>query len=46
MPLFLSGTSEIIPTRNFNMTYILFDCLFLVFIVTLLISDILPPLKN
>lgn len=36
MNLFLD-ISNIIPTRNFNMTYILLDCLFLVFLVTLLI---------
>lgn len=33
----LSDIEKIIPTRNFNMTYILFDSIFLVFLVFLLV---------
>lgn len=33
----LSGTSGIVPSRTFNMTYVILDILFLAFLVTLLI---------
>jgi len=33
----LSAIEEIIPTRNFNMSYIIFDSLFLIFLVVLLV---------
>lgn len=34
--MFLSDITKIIPTRNFNMTYVVFDLLFLAFLITLL----------
>jgi len=33
----LNSIAQIVPTRNFNMAYIIFDCIFLTFLVVLLI---------
>lgn len=35
--MLFADITKIVPTRNFNMAYILFDCLFFIFIVALLI---------